>query len=317
MKFAKHVDGFCRHLTDAGYAERTAQTYQAHLKRFLSFVEQHYPSIRRVEQIGRDVIRDFQSSLIAGAPSAAQQPLSAATRSLILSAVRKFFDHLVKADYILKDPTSSIVLPKKEQRLPRNVLTEQDVVQLLHATKPHGPTGLRNRAIVELLYGCGIRTTELCNLRTVDVDLKQQTVTIVRGKGGKSRVVPIGQYAAHYIEQYVQRGRRYFLRHRHDDPGNLFLSGWGNPFTNTTINRTVMRKLGRKAGLSKDISCYSLRHGVATHLLAADVDITYIAKLLGHSSLKSTQQYLHVEIGDLKRIHSLFHPRELRSDPVD
>ena len=308
MRFASHIDRFCEHLANAGFAERTVQTYRAHARRFARFVEAHYPRIRRVEQVRRDVIEDFQSCLATSGKDAAR--LSAATQSLILTAVRRFFDYLTKSDLILKDPASSIVLPKQGERLPRKVLTERDVAALLETVKPQGPEGLRNRAIIEVLYGCGIRTTELCNLLIADVDLAQQTVTIVKGKGGKSRIVPIGQYAAHYVELYIERGRRYFLRHRPVDPGQLFLTAWGNPFTNTTINRTVMRKIARAAGLSKELSCYTFRHSVATHLLANDVDIMYIAKLLGHSSLKSTQQYLRVEVGDLKRVHGLYHPRE-------
>ena len=135
----------------------------------------------------------------------------------------------------------------------------------------------------------------------------------MKGKGGKSRVVPIGQYACHYIAEYLRKGRRYFLRGRTDDPGLLFLSGWGNPFNASTINRSVMWKIATEAGLKKDLTCYTFRHSVATHLLRADANVMHIAKLLGHASLKTTQKYLRVEIGDLKRVHSLYHPRERTS----
>ena len=203
--------------------------------------------------------------------------------------------------------------PKEEQKLTRNVLSGDEVSMLLEHVKPIGPEGRRNRAIVELLYACGIRTTELCRLRVADVDLKEQTVTIMKGKGGRSRVVPIGQYASHYIAEYLRHGRRHFLRERADDPGLLFLSGWGNPFNASTINRSVMWKIAADARLKKDLTCYTFRHSVATHLLRNDANVMYIAKLLGHASLKTTQKYLRVEIGDLKRVHSLYHPRERNS----
>ena len=99
----------------------------------------------------------------------------------------------------------------------------------------------------------------------------------MKGKGGKSRVVPIGQYACHYIAEYLRKGRKYFLRGRTDDPGLLFLSGWGNPFNASTINRSVMWKIAAEAGLKKDLTCYTLRHSVATHLLRADANVMYIA----------------------------------------
>ena len=266
--------------------------FQRHLDGFRDYLRAHHFAARTLETYGA---------------------LTHATQNLILRSVRKFFHYLLRGDFILRDPTSVLEFPKEEQKLIRNVLSEDEVSGLLEQIKPIGPEGLRNRAIVELLYACGIRTTELCRLRVADVDLKEQTVTIMKGKGGKSRVVPIGQYACHYIAEYLRKGRRYFLRGRTDDPGLLFLSGWGNPFNASTINRSVMWKIATEAGLKKDLTCYTFRHSVATHLLRADANVMHIAKLLGHASLKTTQKYLRVEIGDLKRVHSLYHPRERTS----
>ncbi len=109
---------------------------------------------------------------------------------------------------------------------------------------------------------------------------------------------------------YLEKARKYMLKGRRNDPGYLFLTLRGNPFNNTTINRSVMRNVSRTLDEKKHLSCYSFRHATASHLLANNVDIAYIAKLLGHSSLKTTQRYLKVEIGDLKKMHSLYHPRE-------
>ena len=135
-------------------------------------------------------------------------------------------------------------------------------------------------------------------------------MTILKGKGGKPRVVPIGQYATYYLQRYLDKGRKYMLKGKREDPGFLFLSQRGHPFNKTTINKCVMRSVARKLGTKKYLSCYTMRHSVATHLLANHVDITYIARLLGHSSLRTTQRYVHVEIGDLKKMHSQYHPRE-------
>lgn len=163
---------------------------------------------------------------------------------------------------------------------------------------------------MELFYACGLRTSELCDLKIGEVDLKEQTVTIVRGKGGRSRIAPIGQYAAHYVELYLSRARKYMLAGRRDDPGNLFLSGRGNPFDRSSINKTVMRSVGRTLADSKRVSAYTFRHSVATHLLANGLDVVHIAELLGHRSLRTTQRYLTIEIADLKRLHARLHPRE-------
>ena len=216
----------------------------------------------------------------------------------------------MKEDLLLKNPASSLRLPKEERHLTRNILSEKEVRTILQNLEGNDPLTVRNRAIIELLYGCGIRTTELCQLKVQDVDLRQQTVTIFKGKGGKSRIVPMGQYAAHYLERYLEKARKYMLKGKRTDPGYLFLSQRGNPFDKTTINSSVMRSVGKLLGEKKYLSAYTWRHSVATHLLANQVDVTYIARLLGHSSLKTTQRYAHVEIGDLKKMHSLYHPRE-------
>ncbi len=169
---------------------------------------------------------------------------------------------------------------------------------------------MRDRAILELFYACGIRTTELCNLKVSEVDLKEQIVMIIKGKGGKSRIVPIGQYATHYIGLYLEKGRKRMLMGRHIDPGNLFLTSRGSPFSRQTVNRTVIGRANRILGGKKRITAYSMRHGAATHLIANGVDIAYVAQLLGHQSLETTKRYLKIEIGDLKKMHALYHPRE-------
>ena len=228
----------------------------------------------------------------------------------MLRALKKLFSFLMKRDLVLKDPTTVISMPREEQRLTRNVLTEKETFDLLESIPMNMPVGIRNRAIAELFYACGIRTSELCSLKIQDVDFKEQTVMITRGKGGKSRTVPIGQYASHYIQLYLDKARRHMLRGKREDPGYLFLSQRGNPFNKSTINRTVMKSIRRNLNMKKHISCYCFRHSTATQLLRNKVDIMYIAQLLGHASLKTTQKYLKIDISDLKKMHSLYHPRE-------
>ena len=262
-----------------------------------------------MEKITKDIVLDYQTYL-THYRTKVNKPLSNKTQNLKLDALRKFFIFLIKKDLILKDPTTELSFQKEEQRLTRNILSEKEVFHLLDKMKPRGPIGIRNRAIIELFYACGIRTSELCALKVHDVDLKEQTVTIVKGKGNKSRVVPIGQYATYYIELYLEKARKHMLKGKKVDPRYLFLSQRGNPFNRTTINKCVIGSILRKGLIEKSISCYSFRHSIATHLLRNKVDIMYIAQLLGHSSLKTTQKYLHVEISDLKKMHSLYHPRE-------
>ncbi|HEA64737.1 MAG TPA: hypothetical protein ENI02_01165 [Candidatus Aminicenantes bacterium] len=229
-----------------------------------------------MEKITKDIILDYQTYL-THYRTKGNEPLSNKTQNLKLNALRKFFVFLIKKDLILKDPTTVLAFQKEEQRLTRNILSEKEVFKLLENLKPREPIGIRNRAIIELFYACGIRTSELCTLKVQDVDLKEQTVTIVKGKGNKSRVVPIGQYATYYIELYLKKARKHMLKGKKADLGYLFLSQRGNPFNRTTINKCVIGSILRKGLIEKSISCYSMRHSIATHLLRNRVDIMYIA----------------------------------------
>jgi len=309
MKFQSYLDAFTEYLKECNCAERTVETYGYNLEKFLRFIEKHYPRINSMEKVSKDMVQDYQRYL-STYRNRTGKPLSNKTQILKLIIMRSFFSYLVREDLLLKNPASSLRLPKEEKRINRNILTEKDVLTLLDKLNGHDPLSIRNRAIVELLYGCGLRTTELCRLKIGDVNLKDQTVTIVKGKGGKSRIVPIGQYAAYYIQQYLEKSRKHMLKGKPTNPEYLFLTQRGNPFNNTTINSSVMRSVAKRLGAKKHLSCYCMRHAVASHMLAHHVDITYIAKLLGHASLRTTQRYVHVDISDLKKMHSLCHPRE-------
>jgi site-specific recombinase XerD len=232
-----------------------------------------------------------------------------------IKALRKLFGFLLAENLVLHNPFMSLTLPREGRPLPRNILSQEEVVELLRNMKARDPVGIRNRAIVEVLYACGMRTSELCSLRVGDVDLREQTATIVHGKGDKARIVPIGQYASHFVEQYLAKGRQRMLGGRKEDPGFLFLSQRGNPFDRSSLNKCVLHAVARFLPERKPLSAYCFRHGVASHLLANEVDVTYIAKLLGHESLRTTQRYLRLEIGDLKRMHSRYHPREQAPRP--
>jgi integrase/recombinase XerD len=310
MSLQKFVSEFSEYLLLQHYSERTIATYTSNVEHFITFLGSYYPRITSFEQVTKDIVFDYQSYL-AKNKNRKDEPVSSTTQRLKLVAVKKLFSFLMKKDYILFDPTMALDMPREEEQFTRTILTEAEVMQLLRNIPEHTPVGIRNRAIIELFYGCGLRTSELCNLKVTDVNLKDQTVTIIKGKSNKSRVVPIGVYAAYYIEQYLEKARKYMLRGKLHDPGNLFLSMRGNPFNKVTINKSVIPSVTKNLKLDKHVSCYTFRHSVATHLLSHHLDIAYIAKLLGHASLRTTQRYAHVEIGDLKKMHSLHHPREL------
>ena len=309
MSFEKYLDSFAENLRDRGSSPRTVEAYVRHSKEFVGFLSQYYPRVSKPNEVTRETVDDYQH-YVRELTIAGDRPLANATVRLKLTAVKQFFAFLVDRDLVLKDPTSIIVAPKPVQRLVRTILTEHEVLDLLKAIEPRDPASTRDRAILELFYACGMRTSELCNLKIADVDLTQQTATIINGKGGKSRIVPIGQYAAHFIQGYIENARRRLLMGKRDDPGNLFLSSSGTPFTRESINRSVMGRVNRILDGKKRVTCYGFRHSVATHMIANGVDIAYVAQLLGHSTLETTRRYLRIEIGDLKQMHALYHPRE-------
>ena len=309
MTFEQTISGFLEHLENRGYSPRTIEAHGEHLRKFAQFIERFYPRITTFENVTKDIAEDYQR-YIADLRNDRGQVISNATKNKKLGPVRTLFSWLVEQDRMITNPAKTLVYMKEDQRLIRNVLTEEEMKTVLSSLHTRTPVGLRNRAIFELLYACGIRTSELCNLRIEDVDLKAQTVLVVNGKGGKSRLLPIGQYATHYLERYLGTARSYMLRSVRQDPGIVFLSSRGRPFNRSTLNSTVIASIRKSAHIEKHFSSYSCRHSVATHLLQNDVDIAFIAQLLGHSSLRTTQRYLKIEIGDLKRMHSLFHPRE-------
>ena len=309
MSFEEYLFSFAENLRDRGSSPRTVEAYLRHSKEFVGFLSQYYPRVGKPNEVTRETVDDYQH-YVRELTIAGDRPLANATVRLKLTAVKQFFAFLVDRDLVLKDPTSIIVAPKPVQRLVRTILTEHEVLDLLKAIEPRDPASTRDRAILELFYACGMRTSELCNLKIADVDLTQQTATIINGKGGKSRIVPIGQYAAHFIQGYIENARRRLLMGKRDDPGNLFLSSSGTPFTRESINRSVMGRVNRILEGKKRVTCYSFRHSVATHMIANGVDIAYVAQLLGHSTLETTRRYLRIEIGDLKQMHALYHPRE-------
>ena len=309
MNFKQTISGYLEHLENRGYSPRTIEAHAEHLRAFVRFIQWFYPRVTTFENLTKDIAEDYQR-YIADLRNDRGQVISNATKNKKLGPIRTLFTWLVEQDRIISNPTKTLVYMKEDQRLIRNVLTEDEMKTVLSSLQTRTPVGARNRAIFELLYACGIRTSELCNLKVEEVDLKEQTVLVVKGKGGKSRLMPIGQYATHYIEYYLQTARKYMLRSVRQDPGNLFLSSRGRPFNRSTLNSTVMKTIRESANIEKHYSSYSIRHTTATQLLKNDVDIAFIAQLLGHSSLRTTQRYLKIEIGDLKRMHSLYHPRE-------
>jgi integrase/recombinase XerD len=310
MKHEKLITEFGEYIIMKGYSERTQESYCYQIEKFFAFLQEHYTRITNVQQINKEILFDY-NRFLSCYRDRKDKPLSSKSIKVKLAALKHFFKYLVRVDLILTNPAVSLETPKEEKSLPRVILTEEEVMMILDSINTHHPLGLRNKTILEVLYSCGIRTSELCNLKISDVDLKEQVIFIRHGKGNKSRVVPIGQHCTEYIKQYLEKARKFMLKGKVNDDGYLFLSQRGNKFNRDTINSCVIGTVLKGVLLDKKVTCYTFRHSVATLLIKRGVDIRYVSELLGHSSLHTTQKYCHLEISDLKKMHALYHPREV------
>jgi site-specific recombinase XerD len=226
------------------------------------------------------------------------RPWAAATTAGVLAAARTFLEWAELRGHVLES-LSSYVVPPRFSTLPRT-LGEKEVKTLLEAPQ-RGPCALRNRAVLELLYGTGLRRTELARLEVNDVDLQAELVMVRQGKGRKDRVVPLGTKASKAVLLYL----------RHERPrlaGPLFLSAAGGAITARAVEG-IVADAGRRVGLGKPASPHRLRHSCATHLLRNGADLPSIKALLGHASLHSTQVYTAVDVGDLRAMIERCHPR--------
>ncbi len=231
------------------------------------------------------------------------EPLTPGSRAATLSVVRRFFAFLERQGVILRNPAAAIPLPKVS-RLPRDVLTESQARRLMAAPSPLAALGKRDRAILELLYGTGLRVGEASRLDVPDLDLREGVLLVRSGKGRKDRVVPVPGRAAAALDVYLLEARPDLARRY--DPA-LFLSAFGARLGAAGM-RLMIKKHGRAIGVS--LTPHTLRHTCATHLLRGGADIRHVQELLGHRSLATTALYTRVAIADLRAVIARSHPRE-------
>ena len=282
------------------YAERTAEHYVADARGFLSWLEEKGI---RLSDVRPEDLQRYQGELYAVTLKGGR-PYAASTIQTKLVAVKTLFRFLVRRGALLLDPSSQLELPRIEKCLPRLILSENEARRIVTAPRGSSPIVLRDRAILETLYGTGMRVGELLRLRPEDVDTEDRLVRIVEGKGRKDRNVPLTSAAARAIGVYLTQGRSSLLR---NEPW-LFLSKRGKKIHRAQVGG-IVKAWARKAQVKKNVSCHTFRHSIATHLLRGRADIRQIQALLGHGSLSTTERYTHVEVSDLRRVIERAHPR--------
>lgn len=232
--------------------------------------------------------------------------MSTRSQARIISGIKSFYKYLILEDLIEDDPTELLQGPKLDQKLPE-VLSYEEIEQLIAAIDLSHPQGTRNRAIIETLYASGLRVTELISLRISNIFFEDQIIRVI-GKNDKERLVPIGSQALKQIMLYLEGGRRAMMNIQPGQEDFLFLNRRGKSLTRVMIF-TIIKNLCKKAGLEKNVSPHSFRHSFATHLVEGGADLRAVQEMLGHESITTTEIYTHLNTDYLKETILTFHPR--------
>ncbi len=285
-----------------GLSDQTVISRKRALNRFAAWC--HERDLDRPHDITKPILERYRRHLFHYR-KANGEPLSFATQQQRLIPIKAFFKWLSKENHILYNPASELELPKVHKRLPKAILSADEVERILNQAQLHGELGIRDRAIIETLYSSGIRRMELVNLTLFDVDLKNGTLMVREGKGKKDRMVPLGQRACTWIERYRDEIRPGLVIE--PDDGTLFLHETGEPLRNNRLTDLVKKHIAA-AGIGKPGACHLFRHSMATLMLDNGADIRHIQAILGHSQLSTTEIYTQVSIRKLKAVHALTHP---------
>jgi len=297
-KIYQHINNFLQYLSShKQYSQHTIEAYKRDVLQFFEFFNLNESAKhKKINQITKQDVREFISSLI-------RYGMSKKSAERKIAALKSYFSYLNKENLIQKNPVSGIPLPKKEKVLPQ-FLQEHEISEIFNKIDTDTPSGIRDRAILELFYSTGIRLSELSGLNIHDIDLHAGTVRVL-GKGAKQRIVPIGKCASRAIKEYLYKKEALF---KVRDDNAVFLNRFGKRLSNRGIQLRVTKWLtmvSEKKGLSPHI----LRHSFATHLLDRGADLQAVKELLGHSSLSTTQMYTHLSTSRLKKIYEQAHPR--------
>lgn len=280
---------------ERGLSENTLASYRNDLVKLLQWLEDNHYKCASISAMG---LNEYQAYLV-------DKEYKQTSRARMLSALRRFFQYLHREKIRGDDPTALLMSPKLPQRLPKD-LSEEQVNDLLEAPDVEDPLGLRDRAMLELLYATGLRVTELVSLTMENLSLRQGVVRVT-GKGDKERLVPMGENAVDWIQTFLDQGRPALLGEKSSDV--VFPSKRARQMTRQTFWHRI-KHYAVIAGIDSDkLSPHVLRHAFATHLLNYGADLRVVQMLLGHSDLSTTQIYTHVATERLKQIHQEHHPR--------
>lgn len=277
-------------------SEQSVISYFSDLKKFLSFIEEEkYSDLNTIttKLISKyfEIMRDLE--------------ISSSTTARYLSSVKGFFKYLSSQEYIEKDPAEILSTRITERKLP-TVLSFEEIDKLLQTPNVEERLGLRDKAILELFYSCGLRVSELINLKISDLYFSDEVIRVL-GKGSKQRIVPIGSSAIYWITEYLQKVR-VFLEKKMKSENVIFLNVRGTKLSRMGIWK-IVNKYAQEAEIVKEFHPHTFRHSFATHLLEGGADLRAVQEMLGHADISTTQIYTHIDRDFIKQMHKDFHPR--------
>src|SRR6476619_4043666 len=302
-RFEALVLDFLAHLEfERGLARNTLDAYRTDLLQYGAFLKGRGRSATNAEHAD---VADFLADLATGDGQPACSP---ATINRKTACLRSFYRHLRREELIDADPTAALSPPTKSRKLPR-VLTYAEVKRLLESVSEGDPIALRDRALLEVMYGCGLRASEAVGLDVNDVDLRRGFVR-PHGKGNKERIVPLGRQAAAAVTRYLRSGRPELIGSR--SQSRLFVNFRGGPLTRQGLYKIIQRH-AKEVGLEGRMSPHTLRHSFATHLLSGGCDLRSVQEMLGHADVATTQLYTHLSGERIKEVYFKAHPRATAS----
>lgn len=296
----KSLDNFLAHIQmSRSGSNKTEDAYRRDIQRFINYL--HDQDITSFNDVTKNTMMDYITILRSG--KLTTKKISNSTFARVMSSLRSFYKYLNRYEGIENNPVQSFKSPKVKQNLPE-FLTFAQMQQLLSHFDLSNPVELRNRCMIETMYACGLRVSELASIRMNYIHLDQQ-VLIILGKGNKERMVPFYPRCGQLIQRYINESRCQFVKKEH---GILFVSQSGNPITPRAI-QLILKNIGEKEGFPFDLHPHMLRHSFATHLLDNGADLRVVQELLGHENLSTTQIYTHVTVDRLKEVVKKSHPR--------
>ena len=293
-----------------GYSADTIRARRIALKRFIVWCVER--GLDRPQDITKPMLERYQKHLFYYRKPDGN-PLTLGTQFSCLAPLKSWFKWLARENHLLYNPASELQLPKTPKHLPRAILSIEEVEAILNQAEPNNAQGLRDRAMLEVLYSTGLRRMELPHLALYDVDLNRRLVFVREGKGRRDRVIPIGKRAAAWVEKYLREARPELIV---GESEYLFLSDYGEAILPEYLAHKVKRYM-EFAGVNKPGATHLFRHACATHMLEGGADIRYIQAMLGHANLQTTEIYTHVSIDKLREIHDATHPAKLERSEHD